>query len=819
MSAEQSTLLIVMEARDNASASLDLFESKIRELSAEMEKASVQISAASDKIDESFAKTAAESEALSEATKTLGRNLDDNSKHLESNGKSMSSTGEKASELAGKIRLIALAAGALSGPLAGLLALGPLAIFGGMAIGAAALSKSLKEAQASGQQLTATQKQLLPVMKELNAAFAPVDQAAKGAFTEILNVVKSLAPELTLVGQAMAPMVGILGGALGGVVDQLVRPLSQMMPSLLPVVIALGNGLVTLAKGLAGLFTNLNIAQAAQGLNALFNTVGMILPVIGKLLSALAPLSNVILGTLVPAVGKMIVTFGNALMPVLQAITPIIGPLAGTIVTLAETFGKVLTAAAPLITPLLSIVLAFSNFDTTLEALSPLFSAIATALGPILKLVAQVANVVANSLNTAFAELATALIPLIPPLGLLASTILGALVQVFNALLPILPTLVQAFIGLLPGVVALIGPLTAIVRALTPIVVIAAKIFTAIVDWIIGPLDKLKPILPYILGAILAFMAVKQVITIIQGIGTAFRVLTLIMATNPFIAIAIAIVALAILIYTHWDQIKQYFFDAWHWINNTARDVWGDIEKFFKGLWNDITKIFDDAVKDVENIIRGWYPLILGILSGGILLIPALVYKYWSQITHYVSEAWDDAINWIKGVPGKILNIFIKANTWLLNIGKDIINGLWKGIQDAVGGLLSNIGGLGNTIVGAFKDVLSIFSPSQVMADEVGKFIPAGIAKGMLDNVGAIQAAANVLGRHTVTSSLVGLQGVGSSLAVGAASAGSAAGGDTIFDFRGGTYMSDKDIDMLVQKIGKRTATVTFPSGGLRVKM
>jgi len=62
------------------------------------------------------------------------------------------------------------------------------------------------------------------------------------------------------------------------------------------------------------------------------------------------------------------------------------------------------------------------------------------------------------------------------------------------------------------------------------------------------------------------------------------------------------------------------------------------------------------------------------------------------------------------------------------------------------------------------------------------------------------------------------IQTSASALSLGSGGGGGAGGGVT-FDMRGSTFLSDKDIDALVQKIGSRLATVILPSGGLRVKM
>lgn len=141
---------------------------------------------------------------------------------------------------------------------------------------------------------------------------------------------------------------------------------------------------------------------------------------------------------------------------------------------------------------------------------------------------------------------------------------------------------------------------------------------------------------------------------------------------------------------------------------------WGAITGFFSSLWGDVTGFFKTAIHDVVGFIEEWYPEILGILSGGILLVPALIFKYWDQITSFVSTAWDHAISFLEGIGGKVIGIFAQSGTWLLDIGMNIIGGLgdgfeagWAGVkyvfQDVVNDGIDAI----NEAIGLINDVIN----------------------------------------------------------------------------------------------------------------
>lgn len=69
-----------------------------------------------------------------------------------------------------------------------------------------------------------------------------------------------------------------------------------------------------------------------------------------------------------------------------------------------------------------------------------------------------------------------------------------------------------------------------------------------------------------------------------------------------------------------------------------------------------------------------------------------------------------------------------------LQIGKDMILGIGRGITAGIGGLVTRVKEAGQAALGGSKEDLKVKSPSRVFADEVGKWIPAGIALGIEAN-------------------------------------------------------------------------------------
>jgi TP901 family phage tail tape measure protein len=74
-------------------------------------------------------------------------------------------------------------------------------------------------------------------------------------------------------------------------------------------------------------------------------------------------------------------------------------------------------------------------------------------------------------------------------------------------------------------------------------------------------------------------------------------------------------------------------------------------------------------------------------------------------------------------------------------LGKDTVRGIINGLKSMTGPLASAAKAIAKTIEKTIKSTLKIKSPSRVMRDEVGKWIPLGLAEGIQRNIHAVMSA------------------------------------------------------------------------------
>ena len=107
-------------------------------------------------------------------------------------------------------------------------------------------------------------------------------------------------------------------------------------------------------------------------------------------------------------------------------------------------------------------------------------------------------------------------------------------------------------------------------------------------------------------------------------------------------------------------------------------------------------------------------------------------------VGHAVIDGFNAAIDWIKALPGK-----------MLDLGKDVVMGLVNGITGAGGYVLDAVEGLGKKAIDGFKGVLGIHSPSVVM-EGLGSQVPEGAALGIEGGSDHVQQAAKSMASDAV---------------------------------------------------------------------
>lgn len=132
-----------------------------------------------------------------------------------------------------------------------------------------------------------------------------------------------------------------------------------------------------------------------------------------------------------------------------------------------------------------------------------------------------------------------------------------------------------------------------------------------------------------------------------------------------------------------------------------------------------IVKLIDAFIENAPKIAEAALELILMLGNGLLDALPNL----WKNI---------------KSIIGQIKDRFVQGFKDFINIGKNIVEGLWEGIKGAADWLGDKVSGFVGGVVDGVKGFFGIHSPSTVFRDEVGKQLAAGIGLGFTDEMDSV---------------------------------------------------------------------------------
>lgn len=149
-----------------------------------------------------------------------------------------------------------------------------------------------------------------------------------------------------------------------------------------------------------------------------------------------------------------------------------------------------------------------------------------------------------------------------------------------------------------------------------------------------------------------------------------------------------------------------------------------------------IARLVEALISNTPKLITCAIQLIMALAEGLVEGIPRMVI----QIPRIIAAIVSGLTNGIKDI---------------VKVGGDLVDGLWNGIKNSWNRLIDKIENLASELVGSCKKIFKIGSPSKLFRDEVGKWIPEGIAVGIDANVGSVDEAMDNVQAHLTADAVV----------------------------------------------------------------
>ncbi len=152
-----------------------------------------------------------------------------------------------------------------------------------------------------------------------------------------------------------------------------------------------------------------------------------------------------------------------------------------------------------------------------------------------------------------------------------------------------------------------------------------------------------------------------------------------------------------------------------------------------------IDKLLNAIIENLPKILEMGITLIIKLAEGLIKAIPQLISKVPQIITSLLNAITGGGFSKMlqagKYLLNKVKDGIASGISKIADVGKNLVQGLWNGINNAKDWVLGKIKGFGKSILNGIKSFFGIHSPSTVFKDEIGSNLALGIGEGFEDEM------------------------------------------------------------------------------------
>lgn len=277
----------------------------------------------------------------------------------------------------------------------------------------------------------------------------------------------------------------------------------------------------------------------------------------------------------------------------------------------------------------------------------------------------------------------------------------------------------------------------------------AEPVIAAVLDGFQWLIENAQILVPFLVALGVAF-GVMQAQAVIAAAAEAEMTVAQYLLNSAFLAcpvlwIAMAIAALVaafIYLWNNCDEFRQF------WIN-----LWQNIKDIFFTVWDAVKSFFTEKIPEMFNNLLQWFIALPDNIAYWLGYALGKIIAWCITLPEKAREAGkaflENVINFFKNLPSNIatwlLNAVTKVSEWktklrekgaeaakglltavvdglkglpgkMLEIGGNIVKGLWQGIQNMIGWFKDKIHNFFSGIVDGVKDTLDIHSPSKKFA-------------------------------------------------------------------------------------------------------
>lgn len=268
---------------------------------------------------------------------------------------------------------------------------------------------------------------------------------------------------------------------------------------------------------------------------------------------------------------------------------------------------------------------------------------------------------------------------------------------------------------------------------------IMQTIWTAIKNFIANTWDAIKTKISTTFEAIKNFIntTMQAIQTILQTIWNAIKtfisntveaIKTKISTTFEAIKNTITNIMNAIqsFLQTIWNAIKTF-------IENTVETIKNQVSQKFEAMKSAVTQTVENLKSAVQNKINEMKNNVTNAIENLKSSVSSKITEMKNSVVNTFESMKSSIISKAQEIYNGIVNTFSNIGEKMKEVGSNIVSGIWNGISASTDWIKKKISDWVGDVTKFLKDLFGIESPSKLMRDEIGVYLPPGIAEGFED--------------------------------------------------------------------------------------
>ena len=513
---------------------------------------------------------------------------------------------------------------------------------------------------------------------------APVLQ---GIVTIITNAISAIVQTVTGVIQIISGVIGTIKGIFTGDGEQIKKSLDILLKGLINIVEGFVKLFLAPFTGMVETINNIFGTNLPSSFNELKIAIGNLVTVIGDKVTAIIGWFKQIPDKIVELFGSIGDFFADIASTVSDFVTDIGDAVSGWVQSVTTWFNELLGNILNFLSQIITVI------DTFVSNLAKKATEIGTKF---IQVVIKFFTELSNKIKTIIAQVLTNVTTWVTNMVNKAKDLGTKFVQNIVTFFTQLPGKIQSFIQ---------SALTKVTSWVTNMVAKAKELGTKFISNIVSFYSQLP-------GKVWGFLA-----TTISKVA---------LFVSDMIAKA--------------KEVGTQFLSN---IINFLSQLPGKVRSFLVTTISNVTSFVSDMVQKAIQVGTQFLSNVISSLSQ----LPGNVWSIFTQAiekaAQFVTQMGQKGMQAAKDLGSKFISAAAGLPSKVMSIGKNIVEGVWKGISNAASWFQDKVKSFFNGIVDGVKGALGIHSPSTVFEKQVGLNIVLGLAKGITENSSKATNATN----------------------------------------------------------------------------